>query len=84
MEEINKIFKHCHSSLCGGHFGPTSIASNVLQSDFYWPTLFKDCYTFVQICDRCQMVRIITRCHELFLTNMMEVELFDVWKIDFM
>ncbi|KAI3463774.1 hypothetical protein Pfo_020437 [Paulownia fortunei] len=84
MEKINEILKHCHSSPCGGYFGPTRTASKVLQSGFYWPSLFKDCYTFVHICDRCQRTGTITRCHELPLTNMMEVELFDVWGIDFM
>ncbi|KAI3465800.1 hypothetical protein Pfo_022463 [Paulownia fortunei] len=52
MEETNEILKHCHSSPCGGHFGPTRTASKVLQSSFYWPSLFKDCYAFVQTCDR--------------------------------
>ncbi|KAI3443836.1 hypothetical protein Pfo_000501 [Paulownia fortunei] len=84
MEETNEILKHCHSSPCGGHFGPTRTASKVLQSGFYWPSLFKDCYAFVQTCDRCQRTGTITRRHELSLTNMMEVELFDVWGIDFM
>ncbi|KAI3463869.1 hypothetical protein Pfo_020532 [Paulownia fortunei] len=84
MEETNEILKHCHSSPCGGHFGPTRTASKVLQSGFYWPSLFKDCYAFVQTCDRCQRTGTISRRHELPLTNMMEVELFDVWGIDFM
>ncbi|KAI3469034.1 hypothetical protein Pfo_025697 [Paulownia fortunei] len=84
MEEINEILKHCHSSPCGGHFRPTRTVSKVLQSDFYWPSLFKDCYTFVQICDQCQRTGTISRHHKLPLTNMMEVELFDVWRIDFM
>ncbi|KAI3450351.1 hypothetical protein Pfo_007016 [Paulownia fortunei] len=84
MEETNEILKHCHSSPCSGHFGPTRIASKVLQSSFYWPYLFKDCYAFVQTCDRCQRTGTITRRHELPLTNMMKVELFDVWGIDFM
>ncbi|KAI3462495.1 hypothetical protein Pfo_019158 [Paulownia fortunei] len=73
MDETNEILKHCHSSPCGGHFRPTRT-----------PTLFKDCYNFEQICDQCQRTRTITRRHELPLTNMMEVELFDVWEIDFM
>ncbi|KAI3461656.1 hypothetical protein Pfo_018319 [Paulownia fortunei] len=83
MEEINEILKHCHSSPCGGHFGPTRITSKVLQSGFYWSFLFKDCYTFVQTCDWCQRTGTITRRHELSLTNIMKVELFDVCGIDF-
>ncbi|KAK6151062.1 hypothetical protein DH2020_015994 [Rehmannia glutinosa] len=67
-----------------GHFRPTRTTAKVLQSGFYWPSSFKDCYTFVQTCDRCQRVGNISRRHELPLTNMMEVELFDVWGINFM
>ncbi|KAK6142127.1 hypothetical protein DH2020_006995 [Rehmannia glutinosa] len=68
-----------------GTFGPTErTAAKLLQSGFYWPTLFKDCYTFVKTCDRCQRVGNISRRHEFPLTNIMEMELFDVWGIDFM
>ncbi|KAK6162677.1 hypothetical protein DH2020_002518 [Rehmannia glutinosa] len=55
-EEIGEILQHCHSSSYGGHFGPTRTYAKVLQSGFYWPTLFKDCYAFVKTCDRCQRV----------------------------
>ncbi|KAK6149516.1 hypothetical protein DH2020_017041 [Rehmannia glutinosa] len=57
-----------------GHFGPTRTAAKILQSGFYWPTLFKDCYDFVKTCDRCQRVGNISRRHELPLTNIMEVK----------
>lgn len=50
-EEIPNILHHCHASAYGGHFGPTRTAAKVLQSGFYWPTLFRDSYTFVKTCD---------------------------------
>ncbi|XP_022843406.1 uncharacterized protein LOC111366959 [Olea europaea var. sylvestris] len=40
--------------------------------------------TRYQTCDRCQHTENISRHHELPLTNVLEVELFDVWGIDFM
>ena len=83
-EEIHDILLHCHSSLYGGHFGATRTAAKVLQSGFYWPTLFRDCHEFVKRCDRCQRVGNISRRHEMPLSNIIEVELFDVWGIDFM
>ncbi|XP_075475578.1 uncharacterized protein LOC142506338 [Primulina tabacum] len=46
--------------------------------------LCKDSYTLVKSCDKCQRVGNIYRCHELPLTNIFEVELFDFWDIDFM
>ncbi|XP_022864488.1 uncharacterized protein LOC111384443, partial [Olea europaea var. sylvestris] len=36
------------------HFGASKIAAKILQSGFYWPTLFKDAFEFVKKCDRCQ------------------------------
>ncbi|KAK6133999.1 hypothetical protein DH2020_032241 [Rehmannia glutinosa] len=67
-----------------GHFGPTRTATKVLQSGLYWPTLSNDCYLYVQQCDRCQWMGNISRRHEMPMTNVMEVELFDVWGIGFM
>ncbi|KAK6161220.1 hypothetical protein DH2020_004601 [Rehmannia glutinosa] len=67
-----------------GHFGPTRTATKVLQSGLYWPTLSNVCYLYVQQCDRCQRMGNISRRHEKPMTNVMEVELFDVWGIDFM
>ena len=83
-DEMDNILQHCHSSEYGGHFGGTRTAMKVLQSGFYWPNLFKDSHLFVMQCDRCQRVGNISRRHEMPLTNILEVELFDVWGIDFM
>ena len=47
-------------------------------------TLFKDAREFVITCDRCQRMGNITRKHEMPLKGILEVELFDVWGIDFM
>ena len=84
IEEIPNILHHCRSSPYGGHFRPTRTVTKVLQSGFYWPFIFKDSYTFVKSCDRCQRVANITWCHELPLKNILEVEIFEVWGIDFM
>ena len=83
-EEMVSILYHCHSSEYGGHFGSAKTAAKVLQCGFYWPTLFKDAYTFVTACDRCQKIGNISKKNEMPLNNILEVELFDVWGIDFM
>ncbi|XP_075479432.1 uncharacterized protein LOC142520315 [Primulina tabacum] len=80
-EEAKVILEQCHSSPYGGHFGASRTAAKVLQSGFYWPTLFKDSYTLAKSCDRCQRVGNISRGHEFPLTNILEVELFDVLAI---
>ncbi|KAL4346483.1 hypothetical protein GQ457_17G000070 [Hibiscus cannabinus] len=82
-EEQKDILFHCHTSTCGGHFGGARTATKVLQSGFYWPTLFKDAHNYYKACDRCQRTGNISR-NEMPLQYILEVELFDVWGIDFM
>ena len=40
--EQQDIIRDCHASPYGGHHAGQRTAAKVLQSDFYWPTLFKD------------------------------------------
>ncbi|KAL4388208.1 hypothetical protein GQ457_09G016950 [Hibiscus cannabinus] len=90
-DQIQKVFQtnnyslpQCHSAPYGGHFGGNRTAAKVLQSGFYWPTLHKDAQLFCQQCDRCQRTGNISKRNEMPLQNILEVELFDVWGIDFM
>ena len=83
-EEMESIIHHCHSREVGGHFRVTKTTAKVLQSGFYWLSLFKDSFNFVANCDRCQRIGNISRKNEMPLTNILEIELFDVWGIDFM
>ncbi|KAL4272587.1 hypothetical protein GQ457_13G012660 [Hibiscus cannabinus] len=83
-EEQQMILEQCHSAPYGGHFGGNKTAAKVLQSGFYWPTLHRDAQLFCQQCDRCQRTGNISKRNEMPLQNILEVELFDVWGIDFM
>ena len=83
-EEIPHILESCHAAAYGGHFGGHRTAATVLQSGYYWPSIFKDTYEFAKCCDMCQRTRNITQRHEMPLTNILEVEVFNVWGIDFM
>ena len=44
-DEMPSILNHCHTLSCGGHFGGQRTAAKVLQSGFYWPSLFKEVAT---------------------------------------
>ena len=83
-EEIPNILHHCHSSSYREHFIVQRTEAKVLQSSFFWLTLFRDACAYVMSCHRCQRVSNIARRHEWPLNNIMEVEIFDVWVIDFM
>ena len=83
-DEMHSILNHCHTLPCGGHFGGQRTAAKVLQSGFYWPTLFKDAHQFVSTCDKCQRMGNISKKDEPPMHPILEVELFDLWGIDFM
>ena len=83
-DEYEAILAHCHFSPYGGHFGATKTSQKRLQCGFYWPSLFKDCFFFVKICDHYQRVGNISRRNEMSLNNILEVEIFYIWGIDFM
>ena len=83
-EEQQGILTHCHESACGGHFASQKTTMKVLQSGFYWPSLFKEAYQMCRVCDRCQRLGKLSRRHMMPLNPIIVIELFDVWGIDFM
>ncbi|GAU32930.1 hypothetical protein TSUD_152910 [Trifolium subterraneum] len=83
-DEAQSIMWHYHSSPYGGHHSGPRTAAKVLQSGFFWPTLFKDCVEFVQRCDNCHKTGNVSKRDEMPLNSMLEVEPFDCWGIDFM
>ncbi|CAN6583244.1 unnamed protein product [Malus baccata var. baccata] len=82
--EFKSILTFCHSYACGGHFGAKRTTLKVLESGFYWPSLFKDAYEFCATCDRCQRTGNLGPRNQMPQTPILVVEIFDVWGIDFM
>ncbi|XP_027150139.1 uncharacterized protein LOC113750348 [Coffea eugenioides] len=82
--EFQSILAFCHTFACGGHFGPKRTAHKILESGFYWLSLFKDAYVFCKSCDRCQRIGNITRRDHMPQVPMIFVDIFYVWGIDFM
>ena len=82
--EVLEVLTHCHDSNYGGHYGASKTGAKVLESGFFWPTLFKDVREFVLHCDHCQRVGKTSKRQKLPLTSFLEVEIFNVWGIDFM
>ena len=65
-------------TLCG------KTTHKILQSGFYWPTIFKDCFEWVKFFNQCQRMGNVSKRHEMPLQGILVVQLFDVWGIDFM
>ena len=82
-DEMVSILNHCHTLPCRGHFGGQRTAANVLQSGFYLPSLFKDDHQLVSTCEKWQRIGSIYRKDEPPMSTILEVELFDLWGMDF-
>ena len=83
-DEGLKIIQGCHSSPYGGHLATSRTIARVLQCGFYWPTMFKDVANLVSHCDKCQRIGSIGKRDEIPLQGILEIEIFDLWGIDFM
>lgn len=78
------IIRDCHDSPYGGHHAGDHIAAKVLQSSFYWLTLFKDYANYVKACDKCQLIGNIGQINEMPMNYSLPLEPFDVWGFDFL
>ncbi|KAK1603643.1 hypothetical protein QYE76_027316, partial [Lolium multiflorum] len=75
---------HLYKEGVDGHHAGERTAQKVLQSGFYWPTLFKDARKFILSCDECQRVGNISRRNEMPMNYTLVIEPFDCWGFDFM
>ena len=71
--EQGKILQECHASPYGGHFAGDKTAHSILQSCFYWPTIFKDFFKLVKLCDQCQRMGNISTRHKMPLHGILVV-----------
>ena len=75
------IIAFCHSEACGGHFSAKKTAAKILQSNFCWPTLFKDSFSFFRSCSQCQQLGAISKRDMMPLTPILAIEIFDCWGV---
>ena len=79
-----RIIEKCHAAPYGGHYGVYRTQAKIWQSGFFWPTMYEDTKDFIRKCRSCQAHGGITARDAMPLQNNLQVELFDVWGIDFM
>ena len=53
-DEANYALLEVYEGICGDHSGAQSLASKILRTDYYWPTMKKNAFAFVQACDKHQ------------------------------
>ncbi|GJW71127.1 reverse transcriptase domain-containing protein [Tanacetum coccineum] len=83
-QEAIDILLACHYGPTGGHHGPNYTAKKVFDSGFFWPTIYHDAHDMVTHCDACQRQGKISQKDEMPQNPIQNVEIFDVWGIDFM
>ena len=79
-----KFYKNVMHHLMEDTLQETKQPTKLSDKFFYWPTIFKDCFELVKLCDQCQRMGNISTRHEMPLHGILVVQLFDVWGIDFM
>nr|GEZ41849.1 reverse transcriptase domain-containing protein [Tanacetum cinerariifolium] len=84
IKEAIDILNACHSGPTGGNYGANYTAKKVFDSGFYWPTIYKDAFELVKLCDSCQRQGKISQKDEMPQNSIQICEIFDVWGIDFM
>ncbi|CAM8965703.1 unnamed protein product [Rhodiola kirilowii] len=82
--EISSVISFCHEFACGGHFGPRKTARKILDSGFFWPSIFKDAKEKCQKCDKCQRVGNVSARNEMPQVPILVNDVFDIWGLDFM
>jgi len=76
QREVQSVLSFCHTLACGGHFSTNKTAAKVLQSEFYWLSLFKDANQLCRACDRCQRLGTMSRRDMMPLNPILIVEIF--------
>ena len=82
-DEMHDILKASHDGPCGGHFSDKRTAYKILQSGYYWPTLFRDAKRYVRSCDSCQRMGKPIKRDEMPLQPQVLIEPFEKWALDF-
>jgi hypothetical protein len=72
------ILSFCYDHACGGHFSSKKTATKILQSGFYWPSIFHDAHAYCSAYERCQKLGSIGRRNMIPLNPILIVELFDI------
>jgi transposase InsO family protein len=83
-EERLEILRKCHSAEYSGHYSHFKTQAKVWSSGFYWPEMHEDTKRYVASCSECQRTGNISQRNSMPLKYNLQIDLFDVWGIDFM
>ncbi|GKA99241.1 reverse transcriptase domain-containing protein [Tanacetum coccineum] len=82
-QEAVDILTAYHNRPTGGHHGANYTAKKFFDSEFYWPTIYRDAHEVIW-CDACQRQGKISQKDEMPQNAIQVCQIFDVWGINFM
>jgi soluble cytochrome b562 len=82
--EGQEIIDKCHAAPYGGHYGVSRTQNKIWQCGFFWPTMYEDTKEFIKRCRICQLQGNISARNAMPWHYNLQIEIFDVWGIDFM
>jgi hypothetical protein len=53
--DVDKVLVGLHDGPIGGIFGGETIGHKNIRAGYFWPTLFRDAYSYARKCKLCQM-----------------------------
>ena len=80
--EAEFVMSQIHEGVCGNHSGGRALAQKALRQGYYWPTMVRDAFNFVQKCDKCQRFAHIPHQPPALLTSILIPWPFAKWGID--
>jgi hypothetical protein len=83
-EERQEILRKCHLTEYSGHYSHFQTQATVWSSRFFWPEKHEDTKRYVASCPECQRTRNMSQRNDMPLKYNVQIDLFDVWGIDFM
>jgi hypothetical protein len=83
-EERQEILKRCHSAEYGGHYSHFRTQAKVWSNGLFWLEMHEDTKRYVASCPECQRTRNISQRNVMPLNYNLQINLFDIWGIDFM
>jgi hypothetical protein len=79
---VELVLNDYHTGACGGHLSGLATTQEILQADYFWPMLIKDCIESIKKCHLCQIFSRNMRAHLAPMSLIITVGPFTKWGID--
>ncbi|KAK9067241.1 hypothetical protein SSX86_014567 [Deinandra increscens subsp. villosa] len=76
------VIQEFHRGICGTHSGPRSIVTRMLNTGFYWPTMYSDAEKEIRKCRGCQVHASVQRVPKREMIPVTSPWPFHKWAID--